>query len=156
MKAAQCKQHWQYCHYYFSYFREIYGIVRMTYVVHVIYRHCLRGLHRRVYASVRRQSVCPSLPSSSHTLLLQVCCCGPGGQEILSDCCTAGGQQQPRHSSKCGQCHVVSVCSRWTQRLVFSMECTTETATFYTHNFISPRCGSKREYKKKQNLTKLN
>ena len=32
---------------------------------------------------------CPSVPSSRHMLLLQVCCCRPSSQVILIDCCMA-------------------------------------------------------------------
>ena len=63
-------------------------------------------------------SVCPSIPSFSCCMLLWlVCCCGPGWQEMSINCCAAGTPQQPghsmEHSSKCGQCHVVS----WRRKL---------------------------------------
>jgi len=45
----------------------------------------------RVYETVKNPSVCLSVPSDCHMLLLRVCCCGPSCQEISIDCCTAGG-----------------------------------------------------------------
>ena len=56
-----------------------------------------------------RAYVHPPVSSSCHMLLLWVCCCGPNDQEILIDWRVAGQQQQ--HSSKCGECHIVS-CHR--------------------------------------------
>jgi len=42
-----------------------------------------RSMRSRVYATVGRPSVCPSVPSfGRRTPLLRVWCCGPGGQEI--------------------------------------------------------------------------
>ena len=86
-------------------------------------RHCPHNMQSRVYATVRRPSVCLSvclfvLSFARCMLLLQVFCWAPDGQEISIDCCPAlssSGSAAQCSAANADSATFTAAAGSWTQ-----------------------------------------